>query len=80
MTIAKLLTLVNEVVPLESSTWGLEDYAVGLSDGQGGSYECLHFQAVSQALKDEDQVMYMALFQLSWRVVLTRFPPESEPF
>lgn len=61
MTMAKLLTLVNEVVPLESSEWGLEDYAVELSDGQGGSYECLHFQLVSQTLKDDDEVMYVFL-------------------
>lgn len=59
MTMAKLLTLVNEVVTLESSEWGLEDYAVELSDGKGGSYECLHFQLVSQTLKDDDEVMYV---------------------
>lgn len=57
MTIAKLLTLVDEVVPLESSEWGLEDYAVELSDPSRGSYECLHFQRVSQILKDEDEVV-----------------------
>ena len=58
-TIAKLLSAVNEVVPLEGSDWGLEDYVVELTDGQGGSYECLHFQPVAQTLKDEDQVMYV---------------------
>ncbi|KAK9445181.1 transcription factor atf21 [Metarhizium brunneum] len=60
-TIAKLLTQVNEVVPLESSEWGLEDYAVELLDDKGGSYECLHFQLVSQILKDEDHVVIRSL-------------------
>ncbi|KHN94865.1 uncharacterized protein MAM_07284 [Metarhizium album ARSEF 1941] len=60
-TIAKLLAQVNEVVPLESSDWGLEDYAVELSDDSGGSYECLHFQRVSQILKDEDHVIIRSL-------------------
>ncbi|KAG8410315.1 hypothetical protein J3459_017206 [Metarhizium acridum] len=60
-TIAKLLTQVNEVVQLESSEWGLEDYAVELSDDKGGSYECLHFQLVSQILKDEDHVVIRSL-------------------
>ncbi|OAA34609.1 hypothetical protein NOR_08367 [Metarhizium rileyi] len=60
-TIANLLTQINEVVPLESSNWGLEDYAVELSDDQGRSYECLHFQLVSQILKDEDQVIIRSL-------------------
>ena len=57
MTVAKLLSLVNDVVPLESSEWGMEDYAVELSDGHGSTYECLHFQQVADTLKDEDQVM-----------------------
>lgn len=57
VTIAKVLEQVNEVVPLESGEWGLEDYAVELEDGKGGSFECLHFQQVGRILKDEDQVM-----------------------
>lgn len=57
-TIAKLLTQVNEAVPLESGEWGLEDYAVELKAADGTSFECLHFQQVSRILKDDDQVMY----------------------
>ncbi|EGR45093.1 uncharacterized protein TRIREDRAFT_111440 [Trichoderma reesei QM6a] len=60
-TVAKLLEQVNEVVPLESGEWGLEDYAVELADGKGGSFECLHFQQVGRILKDEDQVLIRSL-------------------
>ncbi|OAA56826.1 hypothetical protein ISF_07342 [Cordyceps fumosorosea ARSEF 2679] len=62
LTIAKLLGLVNEVVPLEGGEWGLEDYVVELGDGSNGSsFECLHFQLVSRILKDEDQVLIRPL-------------------
>lgn len=64
MTIAKLLASVNEVVPLESSQWGLEDYAVELLGVDGATYECLHFQLVAQTLKDEDQLMYVVFASL----------------
>ncbi|KAI9162944.1 hypothetical protein HJFPF1_04539 [Paramyrothecium foliicola] len=60
-TIAKLLIDVSDVVPLEGGEWGLEDYAVELSDGQGGSFECLHFQKVGKVLKEGDQVIIRAL-------------------
>ena len=59
LTIAKLLVDIHEVVPLESGEWGLEDYAVELADGQGGSFECLHFQKVIKVLKEGDQVVYV---------------------
>ncbi|KAG6005974.1 hypothetical protein E4U21_007467 [Claviceps maximensis] len=61
LTIAKLLVSVNEVVPLESGEWGLEDYAVELVGADGDSYECLHFQSVAQTLKDEDQLIIRSL-------------------
>lgn len=63
LTIAKLLTEINDVVPLESVEWGLEDYAVELGDGSntGPSFECLHFQVISQILKDEDQILIRPL-------------------
>ena len=48
---ADLLGEVNEVVPLESNDWGLEDYAVE-QDG----FECLHFQPVRKGLHDLDSV------------------------
>jgi hypothetical protein len=51
-TVAKLLTQVNETIPLESETWGLEDYAVEVR-----GYECLHFMPVEKVVKDEDQVV-----------------------
>ncbi|KAG5971433.1 hypothetical protein E4U58_007580 [Claviceps cyperi] len=61
LTIAKLVVSVNEVVPLECSEWGLEDYAVELVGADGDSYECLHFQLVRQILKDEDQLIIRSL-------------------
>lgn len=59
LTIAKLLSQVNEVIPLEGGEWGLEDYAVELGETNGPSFECLHFQLVTTILKDEDQVLYV---------------------
>ncbi|KAG6071811.1 hypothetical protein E4U16_005865 [Claviceps sp. LM84 group G4] len=61
LTIAKLVASVNEVVPLECSEWGLEDYAVELVGAAGDRYECLHFQLVAQILKDEDQLIIRSL-------------------
>ncbi|KAG6053111.1 hypothetical protein E4U17_005013 [Claviceps sp. LM77 group G4] len=61
LTIAKLVASVNEVVPLECSEWGLEDYAVELVGADGDRYECLHFQLVAQILKDEDQLIIRSL-------------------
>ncbi|RCI13138.1 hypothetical protein L249_1136 [Ophiocordyceps polyrhachis-furcata BCC 54312] len=60
-TIFKLLDQVNQVIPLETSEWGLEDYAVELADSSGGSYECLHFQQVSEILKNDDEVIIRCL-------------------
>jgi len=57
LTISKLLVAVNEVVPLESGEWGLEDYAVEYRDTQGDGFECLHFQVVRDILKEDDQLL-----------------------
>lgn len=57
LTVAKLLAQVNEVIPLESGEWGLEDYVVELADANGGSFECLHFQPVGKLFKGDDQVV-----------------------
>jgi hypothetical protein len=57
LTVAGLLGEVNEVITLEGTDWGLEDYAVELGDQDGSSFECLHFQQVSKILKHDDQVM-----------------------
>ncbi|KAF4946584.1 hypothetical protein FSARC_14172 [Fusarium sarcochroum] len=61
LTVSKLLALVNEVVPLESVDWGLEDYVVELPDGKGDSFELLHFQPVGKVLKEDDQVLIRSL-------------------
>jgi hypothetical protein len=50
-TVSQLLSQINEVFPLETTEWGLEDYTLEI---QG--YECLHFQEIGQILKDEDEV------------------------
>jgi hypothetical protein len=50
-TISQLLEKVNDVIPLESDDWGLEDYVVEI-DG----YECLHFQELESVFRDDDEV------------------------
>ncbi|KAJ9668470.1 hypothetical protein H2201_001518 [Coniosporium apollinis] len=50
-TISQLLEQVNDIIPLESEDWGLEDYVV-----QVNGFECLHFSQLGQIIKDEDVV------------------------
>ncbi|KAI9791742.1 MAG: hypothetical protein M1816_003552 [Peltula sp. TS41687] len=56
LTIARLLEQVNEVIPLESDDWGLDDYAVEVN-----GFECLHFQEVNLVLRDGDTVDILPL-------------------
>ncbi len=51
-TISQLLEEVNDVIPLESEHWGLEDYVVEVR-----GFECLHFAELTEVLKDEDEVV-----------------------
>ncbi|KAK4151862.1 hypothetical protein C8A00DRAFT_16788 [Chaetomidium leptoderma] len=60
-TIAKLLEQVNEIIPLESNDWGLEDYAVELRDSSGHGFDCLHFQQVSVILKNDEEIFIRPL-------------------
>lgn len=60
-TIARLVEQVNEIVPLESADWGLEDYAVELHAADGSKFECLHFQPIRSVLKEDDQVIIRPL-------------------
>lgn len=55
-TIAQLVEDINDIIPLESGEWGLEDYIVEV-----GEYECLHFQPVESVLKEDDKVTIRAL-------------------
>lgn len=71
ITVAKLLSQINEVVPLEGGEWGLEDYAVELADARGGTFECLHFQLVSHVLKEDDQVVYVFATLVACGTLLT---------
>ncbi len=50
-SMADLLEEVSKIIPLEADDWGLDDYAVEC-DG----FECLHFQAVRNILRDLDLV------------------------
>lgn len=62
-TIANLLELVNDTIPLEDADgeWGLDDYVVEVHDkdhrGPGNAFECLHFQPVSGLLDKDDEVL-----------------------
>lgn len=58
-TVANLLELVNDTVPLEDAhgDWGLDDYAVELHDKAGRAFECLHFQPVTGLLDKDDEVL-----------------------
>ncbi|KAK0721089.1 hypothetical protein B0H67DRAFT_553131 [Lasiosphaeris hirsuta] len=60
-TIANLLEQVNEIIPLESNDWGLEDYVVELRDAEGHGFDCLHFQSVSVVLKDDEEIFIRPL-------------------
>ena len=51
ITISQFLEQLNEVIPLESEDWGLEDYAVEVR-----GFECLHFSVVGQVLREDDEV------------------------
>ena len=49
--VSQLVEQVNEIVPLESEDWGLEDYVVEVR-----GFECLHFSELSHILRDNDEV------------------------
>ena len=54
ITISQFLEQVNEVLPLESEDWGLEDYSVEVR-----GFECLHFSELNQVLKEDDEVWWV---------------------
>ena len=58
-TIAQLVELVNESIPLESDDWGLDDYTVELHAKDGHAFECLHFQSVASILEKDDEILYI---------------------
>jgi hypothetical protein len=51
-TITFLLAKIDEIIPLETDTWSLEDYTVEI-----GGFECLHFQPISSVIKEDDHVV-----------------------
>ncbi|KAK0717394.1 hypothetical protein B0T26DRAFT_296054 [Lasiosphaeria miniovina] len=60
-TIANLLGQIDEIFPLESNDWGLEDYAVELRDADGHGFDCLHFQQVAVVLKNDEEIFIRPL-------------------
>lgn len=56
-TIAKLVELVNETIPLETEDWGLEDYVVEMRDDSGTAFECLHYQTVTSVIEPDEKVL-----------------------
>jgi hypothetical protein len=50
--VSSLLNSINDIIPLESSNWGLEDYVVEL-----GGFEVLHFQEIAAVFKEDDEVV-----------------------
>ncbi|KAF5875066.1 putative clumping factor b protein [Botrytis fragariae] len=60
-TVSELLNEINDVIPIESTEWGMEDYAVEVKGKEGLNYECLHFQPVDKVMKEEDEVIIRPL-------------------
>ena len=54
ITVSQFLEQVNEVIPIESEDWGLEDYSVEVR-----GFECLHFQELNQVLREDDEVWWV---------------------
>ncbi|CAD6440333.1 a9183607-2d8d-453d-ae66-0c1c654ffbad [Sclerotinia trifoliorum] len=67
-TVSELLDQINDVIPIESAEWGMEDYAVEVKGKEGVNYECLHFQPVSKVMKEEDEVIIRPLLTHDLRV------------
>ncbi|TGO85095.1 hypothetical protein BPOR_0432g00050 [Botrytis porri] len=59
--LSELLNEINDVIPIESTEWGMEDYAVEVKGKGGLNYECLHFQPVDKVMKEEDEVIIRPL-------------------
>ena len=51
ITVSQFLEQINDIIPLESEDWGLEDYAVEVR-----GFECLHFSELGQVLREDDEV------------------------
>ncbi|ESZ94447.1 hypothetical protein SBOR_5165 [Sclerotinia borealis F-4128] len=67
-TVSELLDQINDVVPIESTEWGMDDYAVEVKGKEGINYECLHFQPVGKVMKEEDEVIIRPLLTHDLRV------------
>ncbi|KAL6714041.1 hypothetical protein ACLMJK_008535 [Lecanora helva] len=63
ITVSQFLEQINDIIPLESGEWGLEDYAVEVR-----GFECLHFSELGQILRDDDEVCIRPLQTSDLRV------------
>jgi hypothetical protein len=54
--VSRLLSEINDTVPLEAREWGLEDYVLQL-----GEYELLHFHNLSDVLREDDHITYASI-------------------
>lgn len=54
---AQLLVHVNNVIPLESGQWTLEDYVVEVPGPREITFEVLHFDNLEHVLSDESEVL-----------------------
>ncbi|KAH8896442.1 hypothetical protein GQ53DRAFT_838556 [Thozetella sp. PMI_491] len=61
-TISKLLEQIDEVIPLESDDWGLEDYVVELRGPDGRGFECMHFEPVTKILQKDEEILIRPIF------------------
>lgn len=54
---AQLLINVNNVIPLESEHWALDDYVVEVPGKFRVHYELLHYEQLKYVLEDDTEVM-----------------------
>jgi len=55
--VSQLVEQVNEVIPIESGEWGLEDYAVEVLATGSRGFELFHFQILGRVCKEDDEVL-----------------------
>lgn len=51
-TIYQLLEQVNEIIPIQTTDWGLEDYTV-----ESNGFDCIHYRGVSELFKEDEEVL-----------------------
>jgi hypothetical protein len=54
---AQLLIDVNNVIPLESEHWSLDDYVVEVPGQSHMHYELLHYEVLKYVLEDDSELL-----------------------